>query len=179
MKAGCKVYYLASNSGQGGTPDEIATSILRFDHEYEAFVVHTELACIERAVKRVVFDFTTSVFSMSGQPTTEEDLQTPGSYVRFTENIATCPTIVVALNVGKDFWCILCGNNCGSMKCDELLAMKCARLAFQNLKILKDALMDAVQDNQLTVPSDWRASLLLHHTNPEAIIDEITWRSVE
>lgn len=172
------MYELQSNSGEGSNPDELSASLRHFNHEYEAFLVQTEFECIQKAVKRVSFDFTASFFSKSGNQIMQEDIQTPGNYIRYRENGVTCPVIVIAINLGKGFWCVLCGNECGPMKCDELLAMKCARLRFQNLKILREALANANLTVQISAPSDWRASLLLHQTGPESIIDEITWRSV-
>jgi len=159
-------------------PANHAKSILRFDKQYDAFMVQANLYQIRTAVQHVLFDFTTSRFSKTGTPLENQSFDT-GDYVVFKENTPTCPAIVIAISLGKSSWCILCGTECGPRKCDELLAMKCSRLEFQNLRILKDALCAGSSYDSLEIPSGWRASIILHQADPEPIIDEITRRCVE
>jgi hypothetical protein len=159
--------------------NEVATSWISesVDKAYDAFTAQADLFRIITVVQYVLFDFTTSTFSKTGSPIENKIFDT-GDYVVFKENTATCPAIVIAISLGNPFWCILCGTECGPRKCDELLAMKCSRLEFQNLRILKDALCADSSYESLEIPSGWRASLILHQANPEPIIDEITRRYV-
>lgn len=166
-----------SESIERKPPENLAKSILRFDKQYDAFIVQADLFQIRNAVHHVLFDFTTSAFSKTGTPVENLSIKA-GDYMVFKENTPICPSIVIAISLSKSSWCILCGTECGPRKCDELLAMKCSRLEFQNLRILKDALCAGSSYDSLKIPSGWRSSLILNQANPESIIDEITRRCV-
>lgn len=135
-------------------------------------VVEGSRDLIRKGAERVLTEFTMIVEDEKRKRHTKKDSLDVGDSIIFQEKIDFCPALLVATKLGENLWFIMATAECGSTKCDDRQAMKCARLNDQNLRIFRDFVNPRKDARVLT---QWRSGLT-DETKLEMIIDRTTQR---
>lgn len=127
---------------------------------------------IRKAAQRVLTDFTMFVEDSEGNHYSQKESIAAGDSIVFKENMDICPAIVIATLLEENLWFVMTTAECPRTRCDDMQAMKCARLNDQNLRILREFVTDRKEAKMLT---EWQSGFR-DPSMLEKIIDRTTHR---
>ncbi|MFX0054402.1 MAG: hypothetical protein ACFFAX_05370 [Promethearchaeota archaeon] len=136
----------------------------------EGIVVKASLDDVRKGAVRVLTDFSTTIVKQDGSKVGGDAPINDGDQVIFRENIDPCPAVIAATKLGEDLWYVVSSTICPNIRCDDIQAMKCARLEAQNLKIFQNFIQD---NGEWTWVHEWRIDTA-QHPNAQRIIDKAT-----
>ncbi|MHA1925432.1 MAG: hypothetical protein ACXABV_13755 [Candidatus Thorarchaeota archaeon] len=110
--------------------------------EGEGIVVSATLDFVKKGAERVLTDFSTTIERQDGTVVEGDVTIEEGDQIVFRENMDQCPAVIAATKLGEDLWYVVSTTICPPIKCDDIQAMKCARLESQNLKIFQNVIKD-------------------------------------
>jgi hypothetical protein len=137
---------------------------------FEGIVVKASLDDIEKGAERVLTDFRTTVQRKDGSIVEGDVSINDGDQVVFRENIDLCPAVIAATKLGEELWYVVSSTICPPIRCDDIQAMKCARLEAQNLKIFQNYIQASGEWKWV---HEWRIDTA-QHPNAQRIIDKAT-----
>ncbi|MHA2141963.1 MAG: hypothetical protein ACXADC_09390 [Candidatus Thorarchaeota archaeon] len=138
----------------------------------EGIVVSATLEFVKKGAERVLTDFSTNIELQDGTVVEGEVTISEGDQLVFRENMDLCPAVIAATKLGEDLWYVVSTTICSEVKCDDIQAMKCARLESQNLKIFQNIIKD---NGEWTWVNEWRIDTS-QHPSAQRIIDNATKR---
>ena len=136
----------------------------------EGIVVSASLDFVKQGAQRVLTDFNITIERQDGTVVEGEIPLEEGDQLVFRENMDPCPAVIAATKLGEDLWYVVSTTICPPVKCDDIQAMKCARLESQNLKIFQNVIKD---NGEWKWVHEWRIDTG-QHPSAQRIIDKAT-----
>ena len=136
----------------------------------EGIVVSASLDFVKQGAQRVLTDFNITIERQDGTIVEGEIPMEEGDQLVFRENMDPCPAVIAATKLGEDLWYVVSTTICPPVKCDDIQAMKCARLESQNLKIFQNVIKDKGEWKWV---HEWRIDTA-QHPSAQRIIDKAT-----
>ncbi|MFX1605085.1 MAG: hypothetical protein ACFFDD_04195 [Promethearchaeota archaeon] len=143
----------------------------------EGIIVDTSLDVLRKAATKVLYEYTETILDMDGEPRpADSEIQT-GDTVLFKEKIQTCPALIIAVRIIRNFWYLNATSETpkGGYPSGRD-AMKAAQMDEQNLRILERFLIDAAGADHVKEARNWKPDLKGEAVDVLGLINSATKR---